>query len=642
MTTIPSSDPLTWADYFTKFNENNTEINKHTDLILDISSPSNDRFSKIKSLTGDQGDSILLYYSSVSSSIQFIHNITDIGSKTWSRDPVLVALNGFNRETAVPVIVEIDSIFETITIDTPTFTRLSSIDDKDLLDSTDAPDSNAQRFEHLPFLLLPPFLWETACKIEDKSPSSAFLTFSKSIDAFIEKYKDDDDLKVVTKRTCSNIYTFLWAASKGLINSIRTLPSVDDNNIETWSKLRHSQCLAKPIARLPPPIANNNHDIDKITQAIEMQSASLLASQSESSRKGFSKLDRSTKNLILNATSSNAEIASGSATEHCIDFYKQSSHGNARLHFIRTLKYAFKAQTDVSAGVITSIFNGGFTRSYDDSPSNFSTFSFPEKKIFSKHAITDCIILQLKETSGKGLTNDDVDAALKQGIEIPKSVDSMRYSIFNITAASKFFFGEFSLLSQALTKIHNHIVHNRTTYISIFAQDSMFIAKYLFAIDTRVNLWLESCEECQMRDEVDDDLINFSEILNQVRIRNFDYKLPPSIRKVVEKQPSPDKIGSGPPTKKGKFNSDTENTRIVNTGRIEDWIPDQDKYSSALRSSDALKSRPKLNDTIMCHRFHSKGYCFDNCNNKSSHIPSSSLDTKTKNEYKKWVDQLTK
>ena len=156
MTTTPSTEPLTWADHFIKFNEKNTKINKHTELILDISSPSEDRFSKIKSLTGDQGDSILLYYSSVSKSIQFIHNITDIGSKNWSRDPILVALNGLNREKAIPVIIEIDSIFETITIDTPTFTRLSSIDDKDLFDTTEAPDSNAQRFIHLPFLLLPP------------------------------------------------------------------------------------------------------------------------------------------------------------------------------------------------------------------------------------------------------------------------------------------------------------------------------------------------------------------------------------------------------------------------------------------------------------------------------------------------------
>ena len=140
MTTITLDKPHTWADYFIRFNEANNMVKKHTELILDTSSLSDDRFSKIKNITGDHGDSILLYYSSVSKSIQFLHNITDIGSKNWSRDPILVALNGLQREKAVPVIIKIDSIFEEINIKAPTFTRLSSIDDKDLLETTVTPE----------------------------------------------------------------------------------------------------------------------------------------------------------------------------------------------------------------------------------------------------------------------------------------------------------------------------------------------------------------------------------------------------------------------------------------------------------------------------------------------------------------------
>ena len=479
----------------------------------------------------------------------------------------------------------------------------------------------------------------------EKSPDSVFLSFSNCIDSFIELHEDNNELNNVTKRTCSSIYTFLWAASKDEISSIRTLASVDDDKIEKWANLRHSQCIQQVNnQQINLPRQDTNHiEFNKITEAIELQSATILASSSEKSNKGFSKLDRPTRNLILNAAAPNKEIAAGSAPESCLEFFKQSSHGNARLHFVRSLKHTFRAQTEVSAGVITSIFNGGFTRSYDDSPSNFSTFSFPEKKIFAKHAITDCIILQLKEISGKGLFNDNVEAALKQGIEIPTSIDAMRYSIFNVAAASKFFFGDYSLLSQALIKAHNHIVHNRTTYLSLHSQDNMFIAKFLFAIDTRMNLWLESCEESQMRDEVDDDLINFSEILNQVRIRNFDYKLPPSIRNVMEKNTRLDSSDTrSPPNKKGKFNQEETSKRVSNDDTITTWMLDQDTYTNTLRNNDTLKKRPKIDDTIMCHRYHSKGYCFDNCNNKKSHIASSSLDPKTKKAYSNWIESSTK
>ena len=143
-----------------------------------------------------------------------------------------------------------------------------------------------------------------------------------------------------------------------------------------------------------------------------------------------------------------------------------------------------------------------------------------------------------------------------------------------------------------------------------------------------------------MRDEVDDDLINFNEILNQVRVRNFEYKLPPSIRKVIENDTSPQE--KSPPHKKGKTNNDDQNTRVTNDGTIAAWMPDQDTYANAIRNSDSLKKRPTINDTIMCHRFHSKGYCFNNCNNKQTHVPSSSLDQKTKKEYLNWLEKATK
>jgi hypothetical protein len=171
---------------------------------------------------------------------------------------------------------------------------------------------------------------------------------------------------------------------------------------------------------------------------------------------------------------------------------------------------------------------------------------------------------------------------------------------------------------------------------------------FLFAIDTGINLWLESCEEAPMRDEVDDNLIDFSDILNQVKIRNFSYKLPPSIRQVVDSKGQhsnlQEKSNDGHPKKKSKKNQeDNQSVKVENEGKIEKWIPSQETYMKFFRNSgDALKNRPKIDDTIMCHRFHSRGYCFDNCNNKKSHIPSSSLDPEMKKNYGKWVESTSK
>ena len=53
MTTPTNNQPQKWINYFSKFNEDNLEINKHIELLLDISTPSEDKISKIQNLTSD-------------------------------------------------------------------------------------------------------------------------------------------------------------------------------------------------------------------------------------------------------------------------------------------------------------------------------------------------------------------------------------------------------------------------------------------------------------------------------------------------------------------------------------------------------------------------------------------------------------
>ena len=289
-----------------------------------------------------------------------------------------------------------------------------------------------------------------------------------------------------------------------------------------------------------------------------------------------------------------------------------------------------------------NIYNGNFLRAFDESPSNFSPFSFPKKSLFGKNPETECLILQLKELAGRGLSNDDVESALKQGVKVPKSIEEMRFSIFNTTAAASFFFSKWSLLSTKLLEVHNHLVRHYPIYEASLAKDHLFTAKFLFAIDTRIQIWLKMCEIKEFREDVDDKLLNFDEVLNQVILRTFTITLPPSIQHVFEKKQikrlDQDFNGPGPKRKKNNEKEESRNTnRIPNEGKLENWILDQDQYTKKLRHNSSLKSRPKLHDVPMCHRFHSRGYCFDNCGNKATHIASNKLPDEVQKSYKLWL-----
>ena len=57
---------------------------------------------------------------------------------------------------------------------------------------------------------------------------------------------------------------------------------------------------------------------------------------------------------------------------------------------------------------------------------------------------------------------------------------------------------------------------NTIIYESLIDQDNEITAKFLFAIDTNVQLWLKVCKKAVFREDVNDNLIDFKPLLTQV------------------------------------------------------------------------------------------------------------------------------
>ena len=63
-------------------------------------------------------------------------------------------------------------------------------------------------------------------------------------------------------------------------------------------------------------------------------------------------------------------------------------------------------------------------------------------------------------------------------------------------------------------------------YESIQHQNKQFVAEFLYSIDTRIQIWLNQCKAACDREEVNDNLINFSDDLDKVLLCNFSVILP--------------------------------------------------------------------------------------------------------------------
>jgi hypothetical protein len=322
----------------------------------------------------------LIYFSNISKSIQLLHSISDLGNNNINPESKLVALDGFSSNVAGPVQIDLDSLFNDVSVSAPKFEKLNSIKDEDELVTLEAPRTNPDKFKHLPFVLLPPILWDLFITSANKSLSALFLLLIPRLKEIEDSNKDKDEFDEVAEN-CIHIAQFLWAANKNMIPSIATVSPGDNQDVLSWAKTRHQHCLpSEPRSQVPQ---NNTQTFETLSQVIEKSFQSFPGSESnEKSPKGYAKLHDSTKNMILNASAQNSAIAASDPCEDCQMFFKTSSHGTARMFILKSLENKFGCNVSITQGVIMNLFNGNFLRSFDESPSNFSPFSFPKKSLF--------------------------------------------------------------------------------------------------------------------------------------------------------------------------------------------------------------------------------------------------------------------
>ena len=308
--------------------------------VLSVSTvvPNQAFLTTIDSLSKDKGDWILMYYCSITKAMKIIHSVENIGNTSWFNAPLIVAQDGFAKSKSTPVLLDLDSLLNGKEIDVPSQANILAVTSKDEFLALDVSTRGGRmKMNSFPFMLLPPLLWDTIILLVDCSPARVFEAFLARIESFIAENKENKKLNSIEKQNFVLIFQFLWANSKLLWDSICIIPSGDDSMVESWSMCRHNMCIC--LTPTQTSQVDPDANLAKISEAIEAFQNALSSKISASSdeitkKKGFSKLDSSVKNMILNASASDPEIAPGAPCKSCEDFFKQSSRGSARLSFI--------------------------------------------------------------------------------------------------------------------------------------------------------------------------------------------------------------------------------------------------------------------------------------------------------------------
>ena len=140
------------------------------------------------------------------------------------------------------------------------------------------------------------------------------------------------------------------------------------------------------------------------------------------------------------------------------------------------------------------------------------------------------------------MTVDEIKASNKQEVHRPMNFHEPQEQIKMFLVSTKIFFGELSIGSQYFEALLNTISHYKTTFKAKERLDKQFAAKFLFAVDTRNQLWLKNCKSAKNRNEVDDLIIDFCSLMSQVNFGSFHMSLPPTFQM---KTPNESKTGPG-------------------------------------------------------------------------------------------------
>jgi hypothetical protein len=175
-----------------------------------------------------------------------------------------------------------------------------------------------------------------------------------------------------------------------------------------------------------------------------------------------------------------------------------------------------------------------------------------------------------------------------------------------------------------------------------------FPAKFLFAMDSRFQLWLKDCRKATSQNEVNDSLINFSALISNVLFSSFHMELPPTFA-MKDPKPEPAATGKGGGKRpdleddkredgKKRKKEDKKRNLIKNESPHKEICMLANKTWAINFANKHVNKRPKwTNKCIMCPRWFLQKYCFSNCKHKDAHVPAAEVPSDKLANTKTWM-----
>ena len=688
----------TWKAFFAA-RETNNAGNSNPHAYLTAWSADATTESKLQLLTNDPGTAILA--GDYHHGIMILHNFKNLGGTILSPNDKYVCFIGANRLAPVVIVNEV-AVAENCEIITPSVEDILSCNDLEGLLNLTAPLDETITYAGSTTFLPPPWLLNTVIEAQTDDPLKLILAVKQGATNFnTSQLASDPTYMPNTAATVNHFVTWAWGVKNNLI--LPTTYFIDPNDVDcdNYHTLRHQTCIiltnlptgtpnVAPAAAAPagiahpggvppnfnappapavtfapvPPAGGNDAILHQLAVSITRQSEigethnELFARQLEHSlEKEDKKKDRlkkfhsSIKQLILFASADDADNVPIDIHDSCKRVFNAETIINAEQEL--TLQFGNLGMQDATfaPGFVTALYSGKFVWNKNFTPSNFSPFMICEAEpLLPAEHKSRRLILHLEDTNGK--TSDEIVSGGKNSVKAPTTYHEMHQQLKYFRGACSIFFGSTSIACTSLSALLQIVDKNKHIFKS-YEIDSEFMSKFLLAVDRRFQLWMENCMTLHARTDVEDSILNFTPLIDTVRLGIFDLRLPLTFKIETEKTETPPKenkrAGGGgsqqetSETSSSKKKKQKTAPRIVNSHQPEQFKIRPGETWATHYANKNVQSRVQWgsDETVrMCPRWFIAGYCFDNCYHKASHVTADEVPADKAAAFKTFLDNI--
>jgi hypothetical protein len=306
------------------------------------------------------------------------------------------------------------------------------------------------------------------------------------------------------------------------------------------------------------------------------------------------------------------------------------------------------ADAGFAHGLAVSLYVGNILWNNRSTPSNLSPFTVFKLDPLLTTQATRCLQLYLlsKNTEGKSL--DKIKASQIQEVKVPKTFEELHQTLLFYSGITLILFGAGSVIVAGVKSLATAILSEKNIVKGRITADSKLPAKILYAMEIWIQRWLGECLKFEDWLMVNDRLVSFDEVFKMVMNSTINVTLPPNFVKPTPKtSPTSNKVKpareegkrkGGKKRKSGKADGE----RITkNVPPISEFLMKDGKNWKEHFAGKCSKDHPKWDDTtFMCARWHIRGECFVDCNNKASHVGACTIPPAKRDEFKAYITKV--